>query len=200
MLERIAPALGVAQLVAGHEVGAQLAGVVALEVAEFAAHQHAALAHHRGVESGVPVWCDVPVIRRGHLDAVEVVQPEGRGQQPGLALLRKGEAQRRNRQDRHVHEAQHRAFGVADLFFVVDADAGGAQDPVRHPARPGPALAGGVGRVADDRPLLVDEVDPVGLAVSIVAQKPVTRLVEEALERFDLEFELGALEDIARRG
>jgi hypothetical protein len=43
------------------------------------------------------------------------------------------------------------------------------QDPVGQPAGAGPALAGGVGGVADDGALVVQEIDALGLAVGVVA-------------------------------
>jgi hypothetical protein len=74
------------------------------------------------------------------------------------------------------------------------------EHPVGHPAGAGAALAGGVGGVADDGALVVDEVDALGLAVGVVFQEAVARLVEKAFERIDLELQQRAFNRCCRRG
>ena len=120
------------------------------------------------------------------------------GSTPDLRLSDSGKLMRRHRQDRHAEETQHAHSLACPISSSLSMRMlARAQDPVGHPARARVALAGGVGRVADDRALVVDEVDALGLAVGVVAQEAVVRLVEEALEGLDLQFEQRALEDVA---
>jgi hypothetical protein len=120
------------------------------------------------------------------------------GKKPDLRLLRQRKADGRDRQHRHALEIERRAFGLAYFFFVVDADAGGLEHPVGHPAGAGAALAGGVGGVADDGALVVQEVNALGLAVGVVFQEAVARLVEKAFKRIDLELQQRAFKGVAR--
>jgi hypothetical protein len=195
--DRRAPARAPPQGIGGHVVHARRALVAVLQVAEFPAQVHAALAHDRGVEGGIAVRRDVPVVGHRKLDAVDVVQPEGRRQEARLALVRQREAERREAEHRQVLEAQHRALGPAHFFFHVEPHGGGAQDPVGHPAGAGLALAGGVGGVVDHRALVIQEVHARGLAVRLVLQESVARLAEEALEGLDLELQQRAFVDVA---
>jgi hypothetical protein len=53
------------------------------------------------------------------------------------------------------------------------------QNPVRQPVGPGHAPAGGQAGVANDGPLVVQKIHPVGFAMRVVAQKVVAWQVEK---------------------
>ena len=184
-----APAAAVAQPVCGHHVAPNAARIIALEVAKFRSQVHPALGHQRGNESGVPVRGDVPVVRQGHLGAVDVAQPHGGRQKAGFAPVAQGKAQVRHRQDGHALEAQHRAFGHARVFFIIQAQGGSAQNPVGQPARAGQAAAGGEGGIAHHHPLVINEVGAVRLAMPAVEEKAVLGLDEKAFKRLHLELQ-----------
>ena len=72
-----------------------------------------------------------------------------------------------------------------------------AQYPVWQPIRPGQATAAGQTGVVDDRSLLIDEINTIGLPVGIILGKVVTWLTEKTLESVELEFQQRAFIDIA---
>jgi len=195
---RIAPAVAVAQSVLGQVLPQQLAAVILFKVTELTAQVHAAARQQRGGKCGIAVGRDVPVIRQRDLRAAHSVQPDDGWQQARLAAVRQRKAHGRQWQDRHILEAQHRAFGHTHLLVVVDLDRIGVQNPVGQPANAGFALAGGVVRVVDDGALVVQKIDPAGLAIGVVFQKTVAGLGEEAFERIDLELQRRAAVGVAR--
>jgi hypothetical protein len=104
------------------------------------------------------------------------------GKNPDLRLCSAGKLNVRNGQQRHTLETQQRAFGLADVFLVVDADAGRLDDPVRHPARPGSRLQ--VVKVALRMMARWSsmKIDPFGLAMPLVLEQLITGLAEKSFE------------------
>ena len=181
-----APAVRTAQLVRRHVIGPHRAAVGRLQVAELSAQVHATQGHQGGGDGGIPVGCNVPVVGNDHFGAIDVVHPDGRRQHTGLALVAQRKTDCRHRQNGHPLEAQHRARGNPDILIVVQRDGGGAQYPVGQPARSRQAAAGGVGRVVDDGMAFIQKVDTVRLAMGIVLQKLVARLVEKTFKPLHL--------------
>ena len=197
MLATEAPAHPVAQAVGGHHVGADLAFVGWLQVAELAAHIGPPLGHERGAQGGIAVGGDVPVVRLHVGHAIAAVEPDGGWQQAGLALFRQREGDVRNGQHRDALELQHRVFGRAHLFLVVDADGGGAQHPVGLPAFFVATFAGGVGAVVHHGAVAVHKVHPRRVSMRLRGQEAVARVAEEALEGLHPQLQRRAFVDVA---
>ena len=192
-----APAIAATQLVRGHEVGAHPARIGIFKVAKLRAQIETAFGHQRGAKGGVPIRGNIPVIRNRDLRAVDVAKPQGGRQKPRLATIAQREAQVRHWQDGHPLEAKHRAFGLTNVFFVVQVQGGGPQNPVGQPARASKALAGGECGVVDDHPFVVNEVHTISFTMPVILKKVVARLVEETFKRFNFELYQGPLKHIA---
>ena len=197
MRQRKAPAGGAAQFVVGHVIGPHLSPIARLQVSELAGQVDTTLAHQRRKQRRVAVGRDIPVVRLGQFKAVDGVHADRRRQKAGLALAAQRKAQRRHRQQRDTLKRQHGSARLANFLLVVDADARGAQHPVRHPARTRQPTASRKARVEDHRALLVDEVDTIGFPVATVGQEAVTRLQKESLEGLEPKIQRGAFKDFA---
>ena len=77
VLQAIAPARALAQAVAGQNIRTHLALVGGLQVTEFTPQLQAALGHGGGLQRGVAVGRDVPVVGLRVLKAVDAVQTHG---------------------------------------------------------------------------------------------------------------------------
>ena len=186
------PARTVRHPVVGQHVGLHAAQIARLEIAELGIERRAAPRHDGRGQGRVAVRCDVPVVGYAEFEAALVVELDARWQPAGLALLGQREAERRRGQDRHAIEAQHRALGRALLGRRVEQHAVGAQQPGRIGRR-----TAGVGGAVGDAPVLVEEVEAVGLPSCVGAPEVVARRLEVALETVDLQLHLGAAVDVA---
>ena len=191
------PAAAFTQTVGRHQVQPEITGVVVLQITEFAHQIETALAHERRRQGRVPVRCDVPVIGNRNLHPIDIVQSESRWHETGLALVTQRKADVGNRQNRHAFEAERGTARYAHIFGGIHLQRGGTQNPVRHPARPGHASASGQTGIADNRSVLVDEINAVRFTMGVVGKKIITGLLEEAFKRVNFELQQRALENIA---
>ena len=198
MLQRIAPAVLIAQTVARQHVGTHLALVGRFEVTKLAAQLDAPFGHDGRLQGGVAVGRDVPVVGLGVFESVDAVQPQGGRQQPGLALVRQRKTDVRNGQQRDALEFQHGIVGRAHFFGLVDVDAVSAQHPVGPPALPLLARAGGVGGAVHIGAVAVDEIHTHRLTMGAVAQELVPRIGEKALEGIHAQLQRCAFVHVAR--
>ena len=194
----VAPTAGAAQLVIRHVVGPQLTRVIRFLVTKLAAQIDAAFAHERRQKCRIAVGSDVPVVRRVDLNAVDVVHAYRRRQEAGLSFVAERKTERWHHQQRQLHERQQDALRLAHFLFIVNADAGRAQQPGRHPGRAGQTATGGECAVADQRAVLIHEIHAFGFAVPLVLQETVTRIEKEALERLHLEIQRRAFVHVTR--
>ncbi len=199
MLKCIGPAiLAVAQLVAGHEVGAQPAPVGRIQVAKLPAQIKAALAHDGRRKRRIIVGREIEVIRLANHHAAGTVHTECGWQQAGFTLVAERKTDGGKRQDGHTLEAHHSPFGLAGFCFLVKLEAGAGDHPGRCPGRLVISFAGRVVRVARNQYLVADKIDPASRAVAPIGQKAVGGLREVAFKSIQLELQFRPPELVAR--
>ena len=197
LVDRGPPAVGAAQFVAGHVVGAQHSRVRGFQVTKFPAQIHATRRHQRGRDGGIALGCNVPVVRDTELRAVDAVGTNRGGQHARFALVAQRETDGRYRQDGHVLETQVGPVGNAHILATVEFNVCGLEHPVRHPPGTGFAPTGGVGGVVDHGGVGIHKIGAAGLAMGIALQKLVTRLDEKTLKGLHLEFQQWTFKHIA---
>ncbi len=171
VLQRIAPAVGIAQFVVRHEGRTQLAAVRGLQVTELAPQIHPALTHEGGEERGVEVGRQVQVVREREFQPADVVEIDRRRQHAALAFVGQRKAEVGPAQDGHALELQHATDRRAHLVGVVQFDAAGPQQPVGHPGCTGCARAGGIARIAHVHFVVAQKVHPARIAMAFALQQ-----------------------------
>ena len=196
----VAPALHVAQLVARHVVGIDLAAIAVLQIAELAVQVDAALADDGGRERGVAVGGDVHVI------GLCIFQPAGAAvghsgrEQAGAALFRQRKTHASwQRHDGHAIEHQCPVLDIALVLLGVDHQTLAAHIPgrIRLPWFARIGAAGGVDTVVRHAMLVVEELDPAGRAGAAGLENGIADVVEAALEGVHLQLQPVATVDIA---
>ena len=193
----VSPSGLLAKPVIGHQVQPDLARIVRLQVTKLAPHVEPPFGHDRGKQGRIAVGCNIPVVGKRDLSPVHAVQAKGGGQHAGLALVTQWKAQDGNGENGYSLEAEYGSSRQSNLFFVIKVDTGRAQYPVRHPAGPGRAFAGGERGILDGDTLVAQKINAVCFPMGSVFQKPVAGLREKPFKCLDLEFQQRPLIHIA---
>ena len=189
VLQGIGPAIDIAQLVARHQAGYQLARITGLQIAVLSPQIEAAFGHDRGRECRVPVGCDVKVIGLGKQGATGAVQAKRRWQETRLSLVAERKAQGRNCQDGHALEAQDGVGRLAGLCFLVKFETGAGEHPGRLPCCLVIPLTGGKSGIVGHQALVIDKVNARCLTVAATGQKPVAWLGKKTFEGIELDLQ-----------
>ena len=164
VLHRIGRAPHVLQLVVVQVLAVDGAAVAGFQVAVLAVPQRAALVHDARRDGGIHVGGDVPVERLGEFEAALAGGAGSRGQQAALAFIVQREVQPGRVEDRRSQENQGGVARGAFFGIVVEAQIGGAHEPVR--ISPRNRRAGTVGGVGEAVLALALEIHAGGRPVS----------------------------------
>ena len=140
---------------------------------------------------------NVPIIRRRDLDTADRVDANQWRQQARLPGAVQWKSQRGCSQNGHIFEAKLQVLGLDGVVFFIHLKAGRFEHPFGQPAGAWQARAGGVGRIANDGTLLIDELNVRSLAMAATFEQGVVSLQKMALKGVRLQDQGTALESIA---
>ena len=137
VLQRCPVALVLEDRVFRHVFQVQLAGIVALEIAELVLQLEAALLHGDRRDRRVALGRDVPVVRHADFQAARRGVGVVRRENAAAAAVLEREAGERRRDQRVIEEAQARTLRLALLRFVIELDLRPLEPPVLLGGRAG---------------------------------------------------------------